>query len=124
MYKFYNINPRYKREPDCVINTIGGALGLDWQTTYKEMVEHCIPLYMQHSGSRGIESYLKSKGYIKQRMLRHKDNTKYTVKQFAKEFNKGTYVLSVANHLTFIKDGILYDTWDCGYKSVGNWWKI
>ena len=28
----------------------------------------------------------------------------------------------MANHLSFIDKGTLVDTWNCGSKSVGNYW--
>jgi len=63
----------------------------------------------------------KSSRWLK-RMPRFSDNTRYTVAEFADTHNHGTFVISVANHLTCIVDGTLYDTWNCGHKSVGNYW--
>ena len=36
-----------------------------------------------------------------------------------KERTKKFYI---ANHLTTAIDGTLYDKWNCGSKSVGNYW--
>jgi hypothetical protein len=69
--------------------------------------------------------YLKEEGYEKQRMPRRDDNTKYTAREFCQEIAKPGhyYVLSLANHLTFVgPDCRIWDTWDCGYKTVGNYW--
>lgn len=46
-----------------------------------------------------------------------KGSKRPTVAGFAKE-NKGTYILKVANHVVALVDGIYYDTWDSGYKSL------
>ena len=35
------------------------------------------------------------------------------------EFPAGTYICSVRKHLTVVKDGELYDTWDCSMRSGG-----
>lgn len=123
-YEFTNLNPRYKREPDCVVNTIGLALDMDWQDTYVDIVNFCIPLYLNHSGKRGIQRYLMSRGYDMSAMPTHCDKTRYTVAEFALELNVGTYILSVANHLTLVREGVILDTWNCSHKSVGNYWKI
>ena len=46
-----------------------------------------------------------------------------TVREFAKRNPIGTYVIRVPNHLTAIKDGKLYDIWDCSYEICDTVWK-
>jgi hypothetical protein len=41
-----------------------------------------------------------------------------TVKSFALEHRTGTYILNVANHEVAVVDGIYYDTWDSGGRSL------
>ena len=59
-------------------------------------------------------------------MPKHKDNSRYTVKEFIDELAKpkGTYIISIANHLTLVINKKLVDIWDCSRKSVGNYWYI
>ena len=42
-------------------------------------------------------------------------------KDFSLEELQG-YVVDMANHLTAVEDGTIIDTWNCGHKSIGNWW--
>jgi len=34
------------------------------------------------------------------------------------------YIVSLANHLSVVVNGYVYDTWNCTHKSVGNYWVI
>lgn len=33
------------------------------------------------------------------------------------------YVVSVASHVTVVLNNKVWDTWNCGWKSVGNYWE-
>ena len=68
---------------------------------------------------------LKGLGYEKQKMPRRADNTRYTATEFCKELadTDREYILSLAGHLTHVKDRKIRDTWDCGCKRVGNYWE-
>jgi len=37
---------------------------------------------------------------------------------------KGSYILKMAGHITTCIDGVIYDTWDCTYRSVYTAWEI
>lgn len=43
---------------------------------------------------------------------------KLNIDYIATEHKKGAYILKVANHVVAVVDGIYYDTWDSGYKSL------
>ncbi len=122
----YNANPKKKKTGDCVIRAICTGLKESWEDTYKGMLDVALDTYQAISWNKNYEYYLKRKGYNKQKMPRRLDKTRYTVKEFADELAEpdATYILSVANHLTLIINKDLYDTWDCGRKSVGNYWTI
>ena len=72
------------------------------------------------------EDYLSKEGWIKQKMPVWYDTFakrhRYTVKELIEEHPDKRMIISVANHLTFADKGILIDTWNCGSKSVGNYW--
>jgi hypothetical protein len=46
------------------------------------------------------------------------------VGEFAKQHPKGTYLISVRNHLTAVVDGVVYDTWNCSFKAINKVWKV
>lgn len=126
IFEKYNANPKNKKTGDCVLRAISTALGQDYWKTLDEMVEVTKKTGYYMSEKEGYTAYLKSKGYSMQKMPRKWDNTRYTVEEFADELVKPgyNYLIKVAHHLTCLKDKTLYDTWNCGHKSVGNYWII
>lgn len=124
-YEFYNANPKNRlNASDCVYRAISLALDITWEEALKELVEIALKLKYSPNSDKVIEVYLKEKGYVKEKQPRKVDNKKYTTYEFAQEENIGTYIIRQAHHLTVVKDGLIYDTWDCQRKSVGNYWKI
>lgn len=123
-YVEFNNNPKGKKTTDCVLRAISFAMEKDYIETYKDMVEFSIKKGIFISDNKFSKTYLKSKNIETQKMPRRNDNTRYTVREFADEIaeNGKTYILSIAHHLTVIKDKKLYDIWNCGHKSVGNYW--
>lgn len=120
-FKQYNHNPSGKKVGDCVIRAIGKALGVSWERVFEDLtniarekksVLNCPDVYTEY-----LKIYqtipVKYGEEIKKR---------YIVKDICSW--KGTYVITLANHLTCIVDGINYDLWDCGKKSAYKIWKI
>ncbi len=125
-YVNFNMNPKKKKTADCVLRAVAFGLGQEYVETYREMVESSIKTGYFMSDKKGYQAYLKSKGYEMEKMPRKDNNKRYTVAEFCDILAKNgeTYIISVANHLTVIKDKKLYDIWNCGRKSVGNYWII
>lgn len=117
-----NLNPSGKATSDCVVRAIVKGANKRWLDVYKDLCALGEAEYKMPNSKPVYEKYLSQLSWKKQRMPRHEDNTKYTVRHFAHKNSKGTFIISVANHLTVIVDGVLYDTWNCGEKCVGNYW--
>lgn len=126
MFIKYNNNPKNKKTGDCVIRAISFATKNSWENTYKELAELGIKNCLILNDTNNWRKYLKILGYEQQKMPKKPDNTRYTVHEFCNEIAKKnvTYIIKVANHVTVVKDKDLYDTWDCGNKSVGNYWIV
>ena len=122
----YNANPKHRKTTDCVIRAICTALNNSWEDTYRSLVDYSIRKGLMCSDKRAFTAYLNAKGYKMQKMPKRNDNTRYTVKEFIDELAqpKATYILSIANHLTIVKDKVLLDSWNCSSKSIGNYWVI
>jgi hypothetical protein len=117
-----NLNPSGRKSCDCVVRAIVRASGKSWLETYNRlcqlgMLEHAMP-----NEKRVYEKHLEQIGFKKNKMPRFPDNTRFTVAEFAYSNPKGVFIISVAKHLTCVVDGVLYDTWNCGGKSVGNFY--
>ena len=122
---FHNENPRgLLRSNDCVIRAIAKATGKDWDEVFEQLAIIGLELKDVVNSKPVYDKYLQQLGYPMQKQPRKSNNTKYTAAEFATEFNKGRYVISLANHLSVVVDGKIYDTWNCSDKSVGNYWEV
>jgi hypothetical protein len=122
---FYNENPKGSLSADdCVIRAIAKATGKTWDETYHELCLVGFSIKDVPSADSTFKQYLKQEGYQMEKQPRKSDNTKYTAEQFAKKYNEGIYIISLANHLSMVQDGKIYDTWNCSNKCVGNYWEV
>ena len=122
-YVEFNLNPSGKKAADCVVRAIMKAMGKPWSETYSDLCKLGLELFDMPNAKRVFAEYLNRNGWQRMPMPRFSDNTRYTVKEFADKYNNGIYIISVANHVTVIIDGVLFDTWDCSRKSIGNFWQ-
>lgn len=121
-FHFFNANPRGKYTTDCVYRAICTALDQSWEQTVMELAQaSCASGYAPNS-SEGMNYYLESKGWKKQRQPKKQDGKKYTGSQFVKMF-KGTCVANIGgNHTVCIKGGKVLDIWDSTDGCIGNYW--
>ena len=125
-FRYTNANPKNsKSSGDCVVRAISLATGLPWDKVYTELCNIGFKLKSMPNDDKTYEKYLESMGWEKQRQPRKHDNTKYLAKELAEMSSQGngiTAIIRVANHLSVVSNGFILDTWDCGYKTVGNFW--
>ena len=57
-------------------------------------------------------------GYEYVKISKEQKEKGYTVKEFARDHSKGTYVISVRSHLVTCIDGKYWDSWDSGKKKL------
>lgn len=123
-YKYYQPNKKDLKDEygDCVIRSLTKALGKDWLEVFDEMQPLSRELQVPFNCRPCYEKYIESKGFIYHGISNAKGTKRPTVDRFAKDHPTGVYVLRVANHIVTVVDGIYYDTWDCGYKSLYGYW--
>lgn len=122
-FSYFNANPKNKKTVgDCVFRAISSALDKSWDDVFVGLSEIGLRLKAPANDKITFDEYLKSQGWVKMPQPKKSDNTKYKAKDFARLNNKNTYVISLAHHLSCIKDGKIIDTWDCGDYTVGNYW--
>lgn len=119
-----NVNPKGRKTGDCVVRAIAKAMNQSWEDTLCDLHKVALKHYAMPNDKCTYDKYLTANGWTKEKMPRFSDNTRYTVKEFLNENPKGTFILSVAHHLTVAIDGELFDTWNCSSKSVGNYWTL
>lgn len=123
-FTLYNRNPKNKKVGDCVIRAISLATGKTWEEVLTDLFRISLKIKDVPTDKKTYTEYLATIGYYKQPQPRKDDNTKYTIREFAQEHKKGIYVVDMANHCTCVINGKIHDLWNCGNKSVGNYWII
>lgn len=117
MYKFYNANSRGNFVNDCVIRAISFAECKSWDETYDELSNIAQYEGILLDDVNFVENYLDK---------RYKRVCHYSklVGEFIEEFPKGTYLITMQGHITVVRDGVLYDTFDCRDKRMWCCWKV
>ena len=121
-FKWYNANPKHNLTSDCVIRAISKATNKDWYETYDALYHIGVKLGEIAESDETYPEYLENEGFVRMKQPKKASGKKYTADEFAKNHKQGTYVLRLAHHLVACVDGVLYDTWNCGFKTVGNYW--
>lgn len=123
MYKYYQPNRKDLKDEygDCTIRALTKALGVTWLEAFDLIIPFCREY--QCSNIFGIPNKLEAQimsqlGFKYYGISNARGSKRPTVASFAKTHKSGTYILNVANHEVAVVDGIYYDTWDCGYKSL------
>lgn len=125
-YRELNVNPKGRKTGDCSTRALVGCLGINYEEALQLQTKWSLKTYYDPSSKQVIEKVLSEFGYAKMKQPRKSDNTKYMVKELDqiltdKQLEEGVLV-TVANHHTCIVNGVIQDIWDCGDKSVGNYY--
>ena len=108
---------------DCVTRAISIATGKDYMDVYKSINNMAKSENTKHhrhgkrsSSRNGVfketwKKYLNELGWKWIPCMSIGSGCKVHLK--AEELPKGTLIVSVSKHLTCVKDGVLYDTYDC-----------
>lgn len=117
MYKFYNANYKGKFVNDCVVRAISFAEGISWNNAYDKLSE-----LAQESGTLlddidFVESYLD----MKYKRISHNS---ITVGELCEEKPYGIYLVTMPNHISVIKNGVVYDTFDCRKNKIWGVWEV
>lgn len=117
MYKFYNKNANGNFVNDCVVRAIATAEHTTWDEAYDKLSD-----LAQYEGTllddaRFVEDYLD-------RHYKRVAHYSKTVGEFAGEYPKGTYLVTMENHISVIIDGTVYDIFDCRRKELWCAWLV
>lgn len=117
MWKYYNANVLGNNVNDCVVRAISKAEGKSWDKTYRELsdIAQCEGILLDDVNF--VEKYLDKK-------YKRACHYSKTVGEFAKEFRKGTFLVTMQGHITCIVNGIIYDTFDCSPRRMWCAWEV
>lgn len=132
IFSYENLNPHRRKTGDCVIRAVAkavyerktGAFGNAWKYALDGLCDMAMETGYMINTPQCYGRLLERKRFKKYRQPRHEDGTKYTLKEFITEHKRGVYVVNMPHHLTVVKDGKCYDTWDWtkSDRRVGNYW--
>lgn len=117
MFRYYNANPVLNEVEDCSIRAISVAEGISWDEAYKKLCRFARHNGLMISSVENIEKYLDDK-YDKIPVYYK------TVGEFANNNKYGIYLITMKGHITVIKDGIIYDTFDPSNRTIWDVWQI
>lgn len=123
MYKYYQPNRKDLKDKygDCTIRALSKALNVSWIEAFELTIPYCKEYQCTNifDMPHNLEAEVMSKLGFKYYGISNKSGSKRpTVAGFAKTHNKGVFILNVANHEVAVIDGVYFDTWDCGSKSL------
>lgn len=116
MYKYMNTNPKDNHIEDCTVRAVSIAEGISWDKAYDKLSDSARDMGLMMSSVEAIERYLDKRYEIVPHYSEY-------VGDFIKEYPRGTYLVTMPGHITVIKNGVLYDTFDCRNRRMWNAWK-
>ena len=122
-YHYFNKNPKNRNTTDCVFRAISTAMDIDYTECVYSMIEMFLTNGYMPDDKMGIEKFLKANGWVKHNQPRYSDGKRYRGRDFCKENRKITCIALIGSgHVTCIKNGKIWDTYDCGSHCIGNYW--
>ena len=138
-FHFHNANPKGKMTEDCAVRAITTVLKQPYEQTLRELAEITIKTGYMLNGNKGIDAYMKSKGWIKCKQPKKPDGTKYTGQEFCRTLMHPIYSEELdvckegfeinnilanigGHHIVAIMGGQIWDTWNSANGSIGIVW--
>ena len=121
MWRYHNSNPKKREVNDCVIRAISKAENKTWDEVYSELSTLAQNQRILLDDMRFVEPYLDSKY---ERVCYKCDGCRITVGEFIERNPKGTFLVTMQGHITCVKNGTLFDTWDCRDKLIWCSWEV
>lgn len=118
MYKYYNANSRGNFVNDCVIRAISVAENASWGDTYDDLSRIAKNNGILLDDVDFVDPLLDYR-YRKIPLLYD-----LTVEDFIISHPTGIYLITMTGHITVVKDGIVYDTFDCRDRIIKDVWKV
>ena len=123
MWMKANPNPKGKQASDCVIRAICIALNMPWYQVFDELCEVARRDCDMPSVDTVWGHYLYLKGF-EPFTLPHVCPRCVSIREFAKLFPQGRYIIGTGSHAVAVVDGDYYDSWDSGDEISSYFWRI
>lgn len=113
MWKKVNENPGKRRVGDCVVRAIATATGMSWLDVYDQLYMIGRRVYDMPTSNETWGLYLYLLGF-EPFILPHSCPECVTIREFARRFPEGRYIVGTGNHAVAVIHGDYYDTFDSG----------
>ena len=121
-----NVNPKKRKTGDCSTRALVSVLGISYDECLKLQTEESLKCYYDPTSKQVMERILAKFGYKKMKQPKHLDGTKYLVKDLDKLENTKTrmkgILVTIAHHHTAVVGNNIIDIWNCGNKTIGNYY--
>lgn len=121
MYRYYNANPLGRKVNDCTVRAIALATGESWDSTYNYLSDYAQQEAVMMDNVVYIDKFL-DKNFEK--IYTNEKGYNMTVDDVSKCWYKGTYLITMKNHITCCIDGIIYDTFNPSDRLVWEVYKV
>lgn len=123
MWKKVNENPGKRRVGDCVIRAIATATGMSWLDVYDQLHMVGRRVYDMPSSNETWGLYLYLLGF-EPFILPDSCPECVTIREFARRFQNGKYIVGTGNHAVAVIHGDYYDTFDSGPLTPSYFFKV
>jgi len=113
VYRYFNPNPRGKRVIDCTIRAIAKATDMTWDDVYIQLFLKGFEMKDMMASNAVWSAYLLDRGFSRATIPDTCPDC-YTVKDFAWDNPRGTFILGTGSHAICVEDGDYFDSWDSG----------
>ena len=121
MFIFRNPNPCGSYVGDCVVRALSIALDLDWYEVYMQLAIQGFSMCDMPTSNKVWGELLKSYGYHRY-IIPDTCPKCYTIRDFAGEHFKGTYIIGTGTHVCTVIDGNYIDSWNSGDETPVFYW--
>jgi len=121
MFVEYNCNPMSRTVGDCAVRAIALALEIDWEDAYAELAAAGFAMGDVISSNAVWGAVLRKHGFYRC-AIPDTCPICYTAEDFCTDNPEGTFVLVFDWHVATVKDGDIYDTWDCSKEIPQYYW--
>lgn len=120
----YNANPKGWKVGDCVIRAVAvGTLG-SWDTVFDRLSDIGKKKCRMPNDPLVYGKYLKDLGFIEEKQLKYASGRRYLIEDVVDEHPFDILLIHCAHHLTVAIRGHLIDTWNCGGRTSGKYWRL
>lgn len=111
MFRYKNMNPNNANIEDCTVRALSVAEGISWDKAYRILSDSARKLGLMISSVEAIERFLD---YNYERVAIEER----TVGEFIENHVRGTFLITMRGHITVLKNGINYDTFDSSDREI------